>query len=82
MNLTNLGQLKQKKAFWDLHDRLTWTYRPAAVVSIAERFLVRTFCKPTRPEIHQFKTIMYNSKTVATVTSMVDRVGLNFLIHL
>jgi len=33
---------------------LTWKYKNAAVVSIAERFLAWKVSKLTRPEIHQF----------------------------
>ena len=36
-----------------IRDRLTWNYRHAAVVSIAERFLAWKVSKPTGQKIHQ-----------------------------
>jgi len=41
------------KAFGNLHDRLTWKYRYAAVISIAGRFLVWKVSKLTRLEINK-----------------------------
>ena len=45
------------KAFRDIRDRLTWKYRHAAVVSIAERFLAWKVSKLTGLEIHQFISV-------------------------